>query len=192
MRYMGGHTMYDKICPQCGKAFMARKRTRFCSIRCSKIRNLPTKSCVQCGESFRKNPEYSYAVWEKIRFCSRACEVAARTQTKRTCPECGTVFAVGYLKQRYCSHECYWLSMRSVRFPTARLGNFTWTQKRKIRERDGGVCQRCGSTEDPEVDHIVPCHLGGKNNLANGQVLCRTCHRQKTDAELRAAFGRAA
>lgn len=81
--------------------------------------------------------------------------------------------------------------MRSERFPTARLGNFTHVQKRLVRERDGDVCRRCGSTENTEVDHIVPCHLGGTSEIENGQVLCRTCHREKTDEELRAAFSRA-
>jgi 5-methylcytosine-specific restriction enzyme A len=33
----------------------------------------------------------------------------------------------------------------------------------------------------PEFDHIVPVALGGDNSLTNCQVLCRKCHRFKSD-----------
>ena len=32
-----------------------------------------------------------------------------------------------------------------------------------------------------EVDHIVPLHLGGTNELTNMQGLCRACHDIKTN-----------
>ena len=53
---------------------------------------------------------------------------------------------------------------------------------RKIRQtvinRDG-CCQMCGTEERLSVDHIVPRHLGGDDNLTNLQVLCSSCNSSK-------------
>lgn len=47
-----------------------------------------------------------------------------------------------------------------------------------------GRCRSCNSRIAPgqfwDVDHIIPVALGGSNDTANLQVLCRACHRQKT------------
>ena len=37
-----------------------------------------------------------------------------------------------------------------------------------------------------EVDHIVPLHLGGSNQMSNLQLLCPNCHALKTQTEARA------
>ena len=34
-----------------------------------------------------------------------------------------------------------------------------------------------------EVDHVVPLHLGGADDVSNLQALCRACHAKKTAAE---------
>lgn len=50
----------------------------------------------------------------------------------------------------------------------------------------GGRCQLCGATakERPlDVDHIIPRARGGKNELANLQVLCFKCNRSKRDRD---------
>ena len=56
------------------------------------------------------------------------------------------------------------------------------SQWRKIRQtvinRDG-CCQMCGTEERLSVDHIVPRHLGGDDNLTNLQVLCSSCNSSK-------------
>lgn len=53
---------------------------------------------------------------------------------------------------------------------------------RKIRQsvinRDG-CCQMCGTEERLSVDHIVPRHLGGDDNVTNLQVLCSSCNSSK-------------
>lgn len=53
-----------------------------------------------------------------------------------------------------------------------------------IHERDGGRCVRCGESDDLEHDHVIPIGEGGTGEAANGQLLCRRCHRLKTDADL--------
>ena len=58
---------------------------------------------------------------------------------------------------------------------------------RKVRAaailRAGGHCERCKAvlkTGAAEVDHILEDALGGEPVLANAQVLCRPCHKEKT------------
>jgi 5-methylcytosine-specific restriction endonuclease McrA len=59
----------------------------------------------------------------------------------------------------------------------------------RIRERiilrDGAACRICGKMIGRlEVDHITPLHLGGNEGSdANRQLLCRDCHRAKTERE---------
>jgi hypothetical protein len=55
-----------------------------------------------------------------------------------------------------------------------------WDRRRKkILERDGHECQKCGSTSNLEVDHIVPISQGGGHGSDNLQTLCHDCHAQK-------------
>ena len=65
---------------------------------------------------------------------------------------------------------------------------------RKIRarafERCGGNCEGCGArlkVGEGEYDHILPDVFGGEPTLANCQVLCTACHRDKTRTDNRAA-----
>lgn len=49
-----------------------------------------------------------------------------------------------------------------------------------IYERDGYRCQICGrSTNDLEVDHIIPISKGGKSTPDNLQTLCHRCNYRK-------------
>lgn len=51
--------------------------------------------------------------------------------------------------------------------------------QRRVLDRDGHRCLRCGSTERLHVDHIYPRYLGGWNIEANLQTLCRACNLAK-------------
>jgi hypothetical protein len=50
---------------------------------------------------------------------------------------------------------------------------------RSLAERDGYACQKCGTTKDLHIDHIVPVARGGTNDLSNLQFLCRSCNSAK-------------
>jgi 5-methylcytosine-specific restriction endonuclease McrA len=50
---------------------------------------------------------------------------------------------------------------------------------RRIWDQSGGRCTACGSTEHPEIDHIVALSQGGTNAETNFHVLCRSCNRSK-------------
>jgi len=52
----------------------------------------------------------------------------------------------------------------------------------EVLKRGKGRCELCGTTKDDaqlDVDHIIPKARGGKNELANLQVLCAKCNRTK-------------
>ena len=52
------------------------------------------------------------------------------------------------------------------------------------RRRDvlsAGQCAECGTTENLEVDHILPWSRGGTHNRDNLQALCFSCNRDKSN-----------
>ena len=52
--------------------------------------------------------------------------------------------------------------------------------RREVWRRDEGKCQRCGSREKLEYDHIVPVSRGGSNTARNIELLCESCNRTKS------------
>lgn len=42
-----------------------------------------TKKCVQCGKDYQKNPESSWALFHKQRYCSKVCGLRGRRGEKR-------------------------------------------------------------------------------------------------------------
>ena len=67
-----------------------------------------------------------------------------------------------------------------------RIGARPWARKRRrVLERDGHRCVKCGRAGRLEVDHIVPLDDGGAAlDAANLQTLCTfPCHAEKTRAE---------
>ncbi len=60
--------------------------------------------------------------------------------------------------------------------------------KVQIIARANGKCEKCSAvlkTGEGEVDHILPCALGGEATVANGRLLCRVCHVEKTADDIR-------
>jgi 5-methylcytosine-specific restriction protein A len=60
--------------------------------------------------------------------------------------------------------------------------------KAAIIARAAGKCEKCSAvlkTSEGEVDHILPDALGGKPEIANGWLLCRVCHVEKTGHDIR-------
>ena len=59
---------------------------------------------------------------------------------------------------------------------------FTSVHKRIVAARSKWHCESCGSMLEAtyEIDHIIPLHAGGADDLDNAQALCVRCHRNKT------------
>jgi len=49
------------------------------------------------------------------------------------------------------------------------------------------ACERLGVDQllppTYEVDHVIPLHMGGTNEIGNLEALCNSCHAQKTQYE---------
>ncbi len=74
-------------------------------------------------------------------------------------------------KYRLISHEKLLGKIR--KYPSAK-------QKQEILERDKGICQICNTTDGHvQFDHKVPQERLGKTEVANLQLLCRTCNVEK-------------
>ena len=50
-----------------------------------------------------------------------------------------------------------------------------------VWKRDGGKCVYCGSTENLQLDHIIPFSKGGATTVENLQLLCQKCNLQKSN-----------
>ncbi|RBO92256.1 HNH endonuclease [Pseudochrobactrum asaccharolyticum] len=60
--------------------------------------------------------------------------------------------------------------------------------KAQIITRANGKCKKCSvmlKTGEGEVDHILPCALGGETTVPNGRLLCRVCQVKKTADDIR-------
>lgn len=69
-----------------------------------------------------------------------------------------------------------------------RRREFSRKTRQAIIDRASGHCEKCGAVLKPregEVDHILPCELGGEPTQANGRLLCRPCHKEKTVFDVR-------
>lgn len=48
-----------------------------------------------------------------------------------------------------------------------------------VKRRDGHKCRICGTTENLQVDHIIPVSKGGRTILPNLWTLCAYHHSQR-------------
>ncbi len=76
---------------------------------------------------------------------------------------------------RYLDKEI-WKSISNVE-----RGKVTNKLRFAVYKRDNYRCQKCGSTENLEIDHIFPIAKGGKTVFNNLQTLCHDCNSKKSD-----------
>ena len=55
--------------------------------------------------------------------------------------------------------------------------------RKELKNKLGGTCVNCGSTENIEYHHIVPLINGGTNKFTNIVPLCVECHEKAHDKE---------
>lgn len=66
--------------------------------------------------------------------------------------------------------------------------NFPAKVRETIFKRAAGHCEKCKAAlkkSEGEIDHILPDALTGKPEAANGMLLCRVCHRAKTNKDIK-------
>ena len=60
------------------------------------------------------------------------------------------------------------------------LASREWAlKKRQVRERSGGICERCGFRPMAEVHHVTYERLG-RELLEDLQAICRPCHKYES------------
>ena len=68
---------------------------------------------------------------------------------------------------------------------------FNKQQRKVIFARANACCEHCGAKWSDgvmlEVDHVLPICEGGKDEVSNGQLLCRPCHAKKHEQLAREA-----
>ena len=53
--------------------------------------------------------------------------------------------------------------------------------KAAVVRRDGEKCSRCERRHNLELDHVIERSDGGTDDLSNLRLLCKPCHKDKTD-----------
>jgi len=210
----------QRTCTECGKEITGRKRL-YCSEKCGK--HAPSRKrrykrlealafdCAWCGE--RRIPGVDTHTHAR-KFCDSTCKRKWHTQTpwrgpccrvvkteprrwiEGRCPECGDRFVRSSNRTQavgYCSRKCQGkVKRRRYRAHKKGAGYKTLTYW-SIAERDGWLCQLCGTEIDktalvPEplaatLDHIVPLSCGGEHSEANVQLAHFLCNSTKSDGQ---------
>lgn len=74
----------------------------------------------------------------------------------------------------YYKNKDFWDA--KVRVERAKVSN---KMRFSILSRDHYKCKYCGSTQNLEIDHIIPISKGGKSEYSNLQTLCHRCNVNK-------------
>lgn len=118
----------------------------------------PMLICIDCHQLVpRRNPLSNRC---------RACHRRKKTQAR--------------LKHRARMHRTRNRRLYRQRQSTGFMRPRTWIKHQEP------VCAMCGirrTISELDVDHVKPLWAGGVNGPENYQVLCKDCHRLKTEAE---------
>jgi HNH endonuclease len=196
-----GSLKVKKKCEVCGAEFKPNYTERTCSQKCGGVlrRKRFGGKCKECGESYWKCNSRGI----DSGFCGSACCFKWKHRgafVTFNCAHCGTerrrrIVRTRPTKKRFCSSRCAKQFMVGQRSPLWRgganedRGSEWYSVSRKIRIRDGKVCQVCGCPQKKgdslSVDHIIPFRVVNENIEVNLLSLCRPCHAVKTSIESR-------
>lgn len=100
-----------------------------------------------------------------------------------TCEVCGEVWRVGVKSGKNTCDNC-------IDYRERELAKAPWLTWRYVANRHGMQCRACGRVTiegssdqriSPTLDHIKPLSKGGRHEVDNVQLLCRSCNAKKHD-----------
>jgi 5-methylcytosine-specific restriction endonuclease McrA len=94
------------------------------------------------------------------------------------CPYCKTRRSYDYLSSTSVEPK-----MLTIREPPMSRKPISKQQREETLKKYGGKCVICGSTENLQIDHIIPVISNGTNDADNLQVLCKACNTSKSDGD---------
>ncbi len=187
----------------CGKWFKpGRLSMRYCSKECAyKYRISGNKKgkkyphlnrariivCETCGKQFRGVNEYKNRL---SKYCSKECWANRANPKIVKCRYCGKHFeAPENADRKFCSRECgfkYFVGTNSHRYKdgkslerqrgrdSGKLANW----RKKVYQRDGYTCVKCGTVGYLNAHHIKPYaeYPEYRFEVSNGITLCVECH----------------
>lgn len=174
---------------RCSKCCTFKGGDKFCSNK--KNKDGLSDWCKDCHRERNKRPDLIEKRKGRKRTGIRARRKQGRISGRGTpqrveCP-CGVIIwrRSDYRKFKGLCRRC--LQPPNPQSATAiRRREYGRSQYRRWRkavlERDGYICQGCGSMKNLEADHILPwsTHPEIRYEVSNGRTLCRPCH-LKTD-----------
>lgn len=160
--------------------------------------NTDTKRCRHCGQTYRRNINYSQPKWVESTFCSNSCSAQGRVRHKKVgvkqCIQCDSNYKrhgrhsdKQWIDKKYCSNTCAGLGRRTWAGGYKYYRHLAMSQpaykvwRQSVFERDGFTCQHCFQRGgDLEADHIKPwaTHPELRYDTHNGRTLCKPCHRK--------------
>lgn len=128
--------------------------------------------CPRC-ESYKPEAEF-YSAPGKPRGVSGYCKLCQNRYRQGR-------YAQGLGRNPKLSHERMVVSGANANAKKYGVeGRLTVRDWIAVRDRFGGRCLACGTTQGVGIDHIVPFSRGGANTVDNIQPLCALCNRRKT------------
>lgn len=110
--------------------------------------------------------------------------------TCRICRKCGSLThnKCGLCDDCYDKYKTGWAVSQNGKTASDRGYGYKWQKLRElVIRRDKGLCQECLRlgfvTAGSDVDHILSKAKGGTDDLSNLQLLCKECHKKKTQEE---------
>jgi HNH endonuclease len=163
----------------CVKCLVCKPVAEFYYIKRQKGHDTRCKSCVAVYMQTRKEHTANYSKRYHMRKVSEGWKSSAyRDRTDEQ-------------KANQYQHLKNWRERNKEKFnQEAKLGLRLRRSKAYLQhwqlvvERYGSQCLCCGATDVPLCfDHVVPLSMGGANDIANGQPLCRKCNTFKAHTD---------
>lgn len=178
-----------KLCENCGKEFEPDKHNpnqRFCCRSCfrkcynkkwrrenrEKLRKRMKKWRQENKEHYKK---YCQENKEKLKEYKKRYYQENEDRIKK--------YHKKYVKEHLKQYNLYCHKRRARKRGNG--GSYSAKEIREIRKESEGICPGYKTKphfvgkEKLEIDHIIPLVKGGRNDIENIQLLCKSCNRKK-------------